>query len=148
MATKCRQVAVIGQGAKLVREALFIQRYTRHLTAFSVGSAALIDAQHRSWLDQAGIRLIERAIRRVCAENGSIIGLETDDGEVHRFDTLYSALGEKPRSQLALRLGSRCDGDHHVVVDEHMQTSVPGLYAAGDVVCTLNQISVGPGRRR
>ena len=30
-------------------------------------------------------------------------------------------------------------------VDEHGQTSVPGLYAAGDVVVGLNQINVAAG---
>ncbi len=140
-----QHVAVVGQGAKLAREALFIRRYTPHLTAFSTGDASLVDPEHRASLERAGIRLVERAIRRVCTERGAVIGLETDDGQVHRFDTLYSALGEKPRSQLALKLGARCNGDGQILVDEHMQTSVPGVYAAGDVVCALNQISVATG---
>jgi thioredoxin reductase (NADPH) len=138
-------VAVIGQGAKLAREAVFIRRYTPRVTAFAVGDPALIDAQHRSWLGETGIRLVERPVRRVRTEGGALIGLETDDGEIHRFDSLYSALGEKPRSQLAMQLGARCNGDGQILCDEHMQTSVPGLYAAGDVVCALNQISVATG---
>ncbi|MGE5522943.1 MAG: NAD(P)/FAD-dependent oxidoreductase [Rhodospirillaceae bacterium] len=140
-----QHVAVMGQGSKLAREALFIRRYTPYLVAFSLGGKAGMDADHRSSLNEAGIRLIERPIRRVCTERGVLIGLETDDGEVHRFDALYSALGELPRSQLAMQLGARCNEDGQILVDEHMQTSVPGLYAAGDVVCALNQISVATG---
>jgi thioredoxin reductase (NADPH) len=140
-----RRVAVMGRGEKLVREALFIRRYTPHLTAFSVGDTPSMDAGHRAMLGEAGIRLIERSIRRVCSEGPRLIGLETSDEEVHSFDTLYSALGEKPRSQLALDLGARCNADGQIFVDEHMRTSIPGLYAAGDVVCALNQISVATG---
>ncbi|HWI13033.1 MAG TPA: NAD(P)/FAD-dependent oxidoreductase [Burkholderiales bacterium] len=140
-----QRVAVLGHGAKLAREAIFIRRYTPHLTAFEVSGSPAIDAQQRESLRQAGIRLVERGIRSVCTQAGNLIGLETDDGEVHRFDTLYSALGEKPRSQLAMQLGARCNDDGQIFADEHMQTSVPGLYAAGDVVCALNQISVATG---
>lgn len=140
-----QRVAVIGLGDKLAREALFIGRYTRQLTAFCAGSASAMDAPLRSKLAAAAIRLVDRPIRRVCTEGGAVIGLETDDGEVHRFDTLYSALGEKPRSELALGLGARCNEDGQILVDQHQQTSVPGLYAAGDVVCALNQISVATG---
>jgi thioredoxin reductase (NADPH) len=104
-----------------------------------------MDAGHRAMLGEAGIRLIEHSIRRVCTEGPRLIGLETSDEEIHSFETLYSALGEKPRSQLALQLGARCNTDGQIFVDEHMRTSIPGLYAAGDVVCALNQISVATG---
>ncbi len=137
-----QRVAVIGKGPKGVREALFIRTYTPHLTLFCVGEPGAIDAQHRGWLDEAGIRLVEGPIRRVRTQGGAVIGLETADGETHHFGTLYSALGEKPRSSLAVQVGARCNDDGQIMVDEHMQTSVPGLYAAGDVVCALNQISV------
>lgn len=140
-----RRVAVIGRGDKLAREALFIARYTRRLTAFSAGSASSMDPPLRARLAAAAIRLVDRPIDRVCTEDGSVIGLETDDGELHEFDTLYSALGEKPRSELAFKLGARCNEDGQILVDDHQQTSVPGLYAAGDVVCALNQISVATG---
>jgi thioredoxin reductase (NADPH) len=46
------------------------------------------------------------------------------------------------RSELATELGARCDQDGALVVDAHQQSSLPGLYAAGDVVQGLSQISV------
>ncbi|WP_281255021.1 FAD-dependent oxidoreductase [Noviherbaspirillum humi] len=39
-----------------------------------------------------------------------------------------------------------CDKDGNIRVDDHMHTSVPGLYAAGDVVSGLNQIAVATGQ--
>ena len=47
-------------------------------------------------------------------------------------------------AQAAVPLGARCS-DGELVVDAHQQTTVPGLYAAGDVVKALNQMSVGVG---
>jgi thioredoxin reductase (NADPH) len=42
-------------------------------------------------------------------------------------------------------LGAALDAEGAVVVDDHLQTSVPGLHAIGDVVSALNQISVAVG---
>ena len=39
----------------------------------------------------------------------------------------------------------RLDDDGQVLVDDHQQTSVSGVYAVGDVVLGLNQISTGQG---
>ena len=68
-----------------------------------------------------------------------------DDGSVQRFDTVYPVLGCDAQSQLATALGARCDGNGELIVDARQQTSVDGLYAIGDVVSALNQISVGVG---
>jgi len=58
---------------------------------------------------------------------------------------LYSALGLKHPSELATALGADARADGQLVVDQHMQTTVPGLYAAGDVAEGLNQINVAAG---
>ena len=46
---------------------------------------------------------------------------------------------------LAAGLGARMDPHNRLIVDEHQATSVDGLFAAGDVVRGLNQISVAEG---
>ena len=57
------------------------------------------------------------------------------------FPIVYSALGVKPRSELAVQAGAALAEDGRLIVDDHQQTSVPGLFAAGDLVRGLNQIS-------
>jgi thioredoxin reductase (NADPH) len=49
------------------------------------------------------------------------------------------------RSELAVALGARCNDIGNVYVDDKQRTSVEGLYAAGDVVTDLHQISVATG---
>ncbi len=61
------------------------------------------------------------------------------------FDVVYSALGAVNRSELAVALGAAVDESKAVIVDSHQRTNVPGLYAVGDVVAALNQISVAMG---
>ena len=71
--------------------------------------------------------------------------LPTEDGADHEFDVLYPMLGETTRSDLAVALGADTADCMELVVDAHQQTCVPGLYAIGDVVRGLNQISVAAG---
>jgi thioredoxin reductase (NADPH) len=52
----------------------------------------------------------------------------------------------RARSDLGAALGADRDPEGYLLVDRHQQTSVPGLYAAGDVVQSLSQISVAFGQ--
>jgi pyruvate/2-oxoglutarate dehydrogenase complex dihydrolipoamide dehydrogenase (E3) component len=54
-----------------------------------------------------------------------------------RIDTdfVFEALGERPRSRAAVdALGVAVDEKGAVIVDEQLQTSVPGVYAVGDLI--------------
>jgi thioredoxin reductase (NADPH) len=72
--------------------------------------------------------------------------LHTQDGSDHVCDVLYPMLGETARSELAVALGAQVDDCAKLVVDNRQCTTVPGLYAVGDVVCGLNQIAVAAGQ--
>lgn len=141
-----QKVAIVGSGKKLLREALFIRNYTPHLTVFAQGETHGLDREDRATLREHGIEVIDEPIEEVFIENGKIVALKGRSGAAHRFDTLYSALGTKVRSELAQSLNAEVDEDGDLLVDrKRMQTSVPGLYAAGDVVSGLSQISVAAG---
>ena len=77
--------------------------------------------------------------------DGDKVTVIVSDGESHVVDALYPALGCEVRSELATRLGARCTDQGNLHVDDHQQTTVPGLYAAGDVVSDLHQLSVASG---
>jgi thioredoxin reductase (NADPH) len=142
-----QNIAVIGHGEKLVREAVFLRDYSARVTVFSQSRELALAAPERNKLRRAGIAIVERPIVHVDIENKRIVALRDDSGACHRFDTLYSALGVVVRSDLARALGARHDSQGDLIVDrKRMQTSVPGMFAAGDVVEGLSQISVGSGQ--
>lgn len=66
-------------------------------------------------------------------------------GEAYSFDALYSVLGSVPRSSLGKMLGAAVSEQGCFEIDAHQQTTVPQLYAAGDVAHSLDQISVTMG---
>jgi thioredoxin reductase (NADPH) len=67
------------------------------------------------------------------------------DGTPRSFDVVYPMLGLISRSSLAVGAGAQCDEEGALIVDARQMTSVEGLYAIGDVVSALNQISVATG---
>jgi thioredoxin reductase (NADPH) len=140
-----KQVAVIGKGIKGVNEARFIRHYTNKLTLFTLGSQHDISDDDLASLRREGIAIVYERVAEVCTERGAIVGLKVANGVTYRFETLYSALGCGPRSELAKALGAQCDDAGQIVVDEKLRTTVPNVYAAGDVANDLNQIAVGTG---
>jgi thioredoxin reductase (NADPH) len=140
-----KKVAVIGFGKGGLKEALFLKCYTGDLTLLTLGKDMALTDEDREVLRNARIRVIEEPIEEVCFEQGKIGAIRMESGRTHNFDTLYSALGAAIRSDLAVQVGAECDPEGHLIVDDHLRTSVPGLYAAGDVVSALNQISVATG---
>ena len=80
------------------------------------------------------------------------IDLEQDEilirtgGATYAFDSVYPALGSDIRSELASGVGAMLSEEGCVFVDSHQRTDVEGLYAAGDVVIGLDQISHAMGQ--
>jgi 3-phenylpropionate/trans-cinnamate dioxygenase ferredoxin reductase subunit len=62
---------------------------------------------------------------------GSVTGVRTSDGQSIPCDFVVVGVGVVPRTDLASAATAKVqDG---VVVDQHLQTTVPGVFAAGDV---------------
>ena len=139
-----KRIGVIGDSEKAVREAQFLKTYSSDLAVIHVGAAEL-DAEARRTLGVEGIELIETPIEGVLLEADDVVAMDFGKGEVRRFDTIYSALGSTPRATLAWDLGTDADPAGCLRVNEHQETSIKGLYAAGDVVRGLSQIAVAEG---
>lgn len=141
-----QHIGVIGAGAKALREALFLRRYSETLTVFTLGQPIDLTDEQRASVAECNITIVETPVRAVFREADALVGLATADGREHRFETLYSALGALPRTQLAQRLGVECAEDDMVKTDAHQRTSIADVYACGDIVHgVLNQIAVGTG---
>ena len=141
-----KRVAVLGIGEHAAAEALFLRTYSNQITLLlpAYGADALSEETQRS-LESAAITITHVTVGAVSLDDDGVVALEVEDGKIHRFDLVYSAFGTTSQSQLANGLQARADSSGRLLVNEHQQTSVTGLYAAGDVVRGLNQISVADG---
>ena len=136
------QIGVIGIGERGAREALFLSDYSPRGTLLHAGEPSELSDALRAQLAERGVALMETEISRVVIEPANTIALELCDGDRRRFDTVYSALGMENRNGLAVALRASTNEAGCILVDDHQQTSVDGLYAVGDVVRGLNQISI------
>ncbi len=137
-----RNIAILAEATHGIPHALFLRTFTSTLTLFIPKGGRLIEAAQRTQLNDLGIRLVTDVIASVGAV-GNQAQITLANGRVETFDSLYPMLGCDNRSTLARALGAECGNAGALKVDAHQQTSVEGLYAAGDLVDAINQIIVG-----
>jgi thioredoxin reductase (NADPH) len=139
-----KRVGIIGDDSHGVAEALFLRSYTRHVTLIAPDTEHLkLGSQDWARLEGAGVPAVDGPVSDVRLERDEIV-LVTAAGE-HRFDSVYPALGSDVHSSLAEMLDIERSSDGCIKVDDHQRTSFPGVYAAGDVVKGLDQISHAMG---
>jgi len=140
-----KRIAVATADTNPVGHALFMRTFSADVTLFERGSPSMLNDEARARLEAAGVRLIESPLVSVTMDASMKPVLHTEDGEDYSADVFYPMLGEKARSNLAAKLGARTAQCEELLVDAHQATSVPGLYAIGDVTVGLNQIAVATG---
>ncbi|QYE33489.1 NAD(P)/FAD-dependent oxidoreductase (plasmid) [Polymorphobacter sp. PAMC 29334] len=125
---------------------LFLRTYSARITLLlTAAETASLLSLTRAALQAVDIHVSHVIIGSVGIDQDGVTVLTAEDGRQHRFDVVYSAFGTTPQGALAAAVGARVDAAGRLYTDEHQQTSVPGLYAAGDLVRGLNQISVAAG---
>lgn len=143
--TKGQKVAVLGKARHGLRESLFVAGFDNEVTWLSMETQEQVGVAELAALREAGVRIAESSPRVIACGQDCGVRVELQNGEVLAFDTLYPALGLHHACELATALGARAQPDGQLEVDSHLQTTVPGLYAAGDVAVDLNQIAVATG---
>lgn len=138
-----KRIAVLGSDAHGLAEALFLRTYSSDITLLTMtedrlDASALRNARNR------GILHVPAPVIEYDFHEGSVT-VRCRDGQTHSFDTLYPALGSDGHCGLLTTAGVRLDDDDCLVTDKHQRTNVAGVYAAGDIVAALDQISVASG---
>jgi dihydrolipoamide dehydrogenase len=86
-----------------------------------MGVEVLLGAKAKKWENQ---------------KDRAVVTVESKDGEMTiDADRILVSVGRRPNSEnIGLdKVGVKTDGKGFVVVDEHLRTNVPGIYAIGDV---------------
>lgn len=132
-----KRIAVYGDPKDAGSKARFLRTYSSEVSLIPLRR----DAQPGSPED---FELLNSPARSFTGESGGVSVL-LENGQVRTFDVLYPALGCQVHSDLATALGAKSNPTGCLVVDDKQQTTVTGLYAAGDVVSDLHQIVVAEG---
>ena len=131
-------LAVLGEGDAGVFKALLLRSWSDDVVLLGSG----FDPAGRAKLDAAGVRVDERPV--VAVRGGGATVVFADGDELAR-DGLLVAAPLRQRSTLAADLGVELGENGAVVVDEFARTSVPGVFAAGDVAGTISFVAAAMG---
>ena len=138
-----RRVGVLGDIKAGGKKALFLCTYTKDVSLFLTDETAG-DEGWEEKLTKGNVRIVGM-LKQIRQATENTVTVVTQRGESHEVDALYPALGCIVRSDLATGLGASSTENANLVVDDHQRTTVDGLYAAGDVVTDLHQLSVAFG---
>jgi thioredoxin reductase (NADPH) len=139
-----KTVAVLGPVKEALKKLMFLRTFTSDLILLPTEADVTLSPEQERLLRASGVNLPLIPVRDVQIRTDRITAILINGSEKD-VDVLYPALGEVPRSELLRGLGGQLNEADCIVTDDHQRTSVPGVYAAGDVVTELNQIAVGTG---
>lgn len=131
-----KRVAVLGRGEKVVGFTLSLLTWTDQLTLITNGDPGDITDEHRAKLARFKIPITNQSIASLEGdkESNQLKNVCFEDGETLESDALFFNLGVEPASGLHEMLGCKLDEECGLVwVDDDHQTSVRGVYAAGDL---------------
>jgi len=147
-----KAVIVVGGGNTAVADALYLHNLGAKVTLVHWRDTLKAEARLQESLKQSGIPVLmnsevreilgDKIVRSVKIENKTAKTLK--DMPV---DGVFIAIGYVPNNEIAKNLGLELDAEGYIKVDlTTMRTSVPGIYAAGDITGGLKQIVVAVGQ--
>ena len=127
LADLCKKVYVIYRGQKLRCE----------------------DINYERLKETKNVEMIYNAVPKKIIGEGKVTGIEIEENKkkkVVELDGVFIEIGSVPLSKFSKELGLKLDKEGYIIVDENMNTSVKGVFAAGDITHQkLKQVVVASG---
>ena len=127
-----RDVAVLGSGEYALHEVQALLPVVKSVTLLTNGSPLTASFPPE-------VTVCPEKVNAILGEE-RVSGVELSGGKTVALSGVFVALGVAGSTALARKLGAEVGGNR-ILVDEHMQTTLPGLYAAGDCTGGLLQVA-------
>ena len=127
-----KDVAVLGSGEYALHEVQALLPVVKSVTLLTNGSPLTASFPPE-------VTVCPEKVNAILGE-GRVSGVELNGGKTVALSGVFVALGVAGSTALARKLGAEVDRNR-ILVDEHMQTTLPGLYAAGDCTGGLLQVA-------
>jgi thioredoxin reductase (NADPH) len=134
---KGKRLAIVSNASeKPIEFAKEFMGWTNDITVFvqdDKSAAAYLPTEQRKEADDLDVKLVFDRIRSISGRRGSLPKrLLCASGRVYATDVLFYKLGMQIQNDLAEQLGCELE-DGYIKVDKHQETTVSGIYAAGDI---------------
>jgi thioredoxin reductase len=126
-------VVAIGWGEHSAGFALDLLDWGANVILITNGNTFAGDASARDALTRHDIEIVEERVEELVADGDELAAVRVSSGRVIEARRAFFSIEHKPRNALAVGLGCDIDELGYVTVGDHGETSVEGVYAAGDV---------------
>lgn len=126
------RVGVIGWGRSIAAFCMEMLTWTDQLTILTHGHEPDMPERSQDALAHHRIAVVTDPITRIMGET-LVQGVQFADGRVEPFDALFFHIAYGPGCSIPATLGCEADEQGTLIVDKDFETSVPGVFAAGDI---------------
>lgn len=135
-----KRLVVVGGGNSALQEALFLTRFTTHidlLVRSTIKASEVLQHDLEEAVKEGKITVhLNTPTEEIVATDGKITGVRAvKNGEPTVFDTdgVFVFVGLKPNTEFLAGSAIELDEQGLIKTNAHLQTSMPGVYASGDV---------------
>ncbi len=129
-----QRVLVVGNDEETAELAVQMLRFTKEVTLLTNSGSLGLSPDRVKWLDERSIRVVVGRLAGARAkQEGEFAAVEVEGIGELELDHLFSHQGADPNNDLARALGLELTTGGYIKVDQEARTSVPQVYAAGDV---------------
>lgn len=147
-----KKVLVIGGGNSAVTEALYLDSIGANVTLVHRRDKLKAEAKLQQLLAERKIPVLWNSKVREILGKEVLTAVKIEnvaEGKVIEYpvEGIFISIGYEPANELGKQLGLKLDEEGYIKVDRHQRTSMPFVYAAGDVTGGVKQIvtAVGEG---
>lgn len=133
-------LAIVGRGAEAVGMAALLKSWSRDLVLCTNGDGSLSEEQ-KTLLAKHGVPVREEKIVKFEGKKGTLETIVFETGKKLARRGMLIRLPQKLRTDLAEKLGCELTERGYVKTDDFHQTSVEGVYAAGDIISPMQSIA-------
>ena len=138
-----REVAVIGNSDFALHEAEELRNVTPSVTIYTNGKDPEFSREHSIAVNTMKIQAIEGENTVSGLRMESDVAASEDGSGVSFYpaDGIFVALGTAGSTEIARQMGAELTDKGNIRVNTEMETTIPGLFAAGDCTGGLLQVS-------